>query len=108
MTPLRALLEDLPEWVATTVIVRASTTQEIVHRDEIASLVALRGGRLHELIGSRYEIPFDSRLLRQLVPDVARCDVYVCGPEGFSKRVIAAARRLGVRGDRLHHEAFSF
>jgi predicted ferric reductase len=108
MTPLRALLEDLPEWVATAVIVRASTPQDIVHRDEIASLVALRGGQFHELIGSRQEIPFDSRLLRQLVPDVARCDVYVCGPEGFSKRVIAAARRLGVQGDRLHHEAFSF
>jgi predicted ferric reductase len=108
MTPLRALLEDLPEWVAATVIVRASTPQDIVHRDEIASLVADRGGQFHELIGSRHEVPFDSRVLRQLVPDVASCDVYVCGPEGFSKRVMAAARRLGVRGDHIHHEAFSF
>jgi ferredoxin-NADP reductase len=108
MTPLRALLEDLPEWVSATVIVRASTPQDVVHRDEIASLVAQRGGRFHELIGSRRDVPFDSHVLRQLVPDVARCDVYVCGPEGFSQRVIGAARRLGVRGDHIHHEAFSF
>jgi ferredoxin-NADP reductase len=108
MTPLRALLEDLPEWVAATVVVRASTPEDIVHRDEIASLVALRGGRFHELIGSRREVPFDSRVLRQLVPDVARCDVYVCGPEDFSKKVKAAAKRLGVTSDHIHQEEFSF
>jgi predicted ferric reductase len=108
VTPLRALLEDLPERVAVTVIVRASTPEEIVHRDEVAAYVALRGGQFHELVGSRRDIPFDSRALRQLVPDLTRCDVYVCGPEGFSKRVIAALRKLGVHGDKVHHEAFTF
>jgi ferredoxin-NADP reductase len=108
ITPLRALLEDLPPWVDVTVIVRGSTPQEIVHRDEVAHYVARRGGLFHELIGSRREIPFDAGALRQLVPDVRRCDIYICGPEGFSKRVVAALRKLGVRREKIHHEAFSF
>jgi predicted ferric reductase len=108
ITPLRALLEDLPESIAVTVVVRASTPEEIVHRDEVAALVAQRGGQFHEIIGPRHEVSFDTRALRRLVPDLARCDVYVCGPEGFSKRVVAAARKLGVHRDKIHNEAFTF
>ena len=35
-------------------------------------------------------------------------DVYVCGPDGFSKGVMRAAQSLGIRADQLHEEAFSF
>ena len=45
ITPLRALLEDLPATVEVSVIVRASSPGDIVHRDEVAALVARRGGR---------------------------------------------------------------
>jgi predicted ferric reductase len=108
ITPLRALLEDLPESIAITVVVRASTPEDVVHRDEVAALVAQRGGDFHEIIGSRHQVSFDARALRRLIPDLTRCDVYVCGPEGFSHGVVAAARKLGVRYDRIHHEAFTF
>ncbi len=108
ITPLRALLEDLPESIAVTVVVRASTPEGIVHRDEVAGFVASRGGQFHELIGSRHEVRFDAGALRRLVPDLASCDVYVCGPDGFSKRVVASARKLGVPRDKIHHEAFTF
>jgi predicted ferric reductase len=108
ITPLRSLLEDLPESVAVTVVVRASTPDDIVHRDEVAALVTQRGGQFHEVVGSRHETQFNSRTLRQLVPHLARCDVYVCGPDAFSKGVVAAARKLGVQGDRIHEESFSF
>ena len=40
ITPLRALLEDLPDPINVTVVIRASTPDDIVHRDEIAALVA--------------------------------------------------------------------
>src|ERR1017187_9716477 len=106
--PLRALLEDLPESVDVTVIVRGSTPDDIVHRDEVAALMEQRGGQFHEVVGSRHRVRLDARALRRLVPDIATSDVYVCGPKGFNDSVIAAASRLGVHRDQIHQEAFSF
>jgi predicted ferric reductase len=108
ITPIRALLEDLPASVDVTVIMRANTTEELVHRDEIVALVKQRGGQFHEVIGPHPEVRFDARALRHLIPDLAERDVYVCGPGGFSDAVVAAARRLGVPKDQIHLEAFAF
>ncbi len=108
ITPLRALLEDLPADADVVVIVRASTVADVVHRAEIAALVEHRGGRLHEMIGSRHKLRLGTRTLRHLVPDVAGRDVYICGPEGFGAEVTAAAQKLGVANDQIHIEAFGF
>ena len=108
ITPLRALLEDLPTDADVVVIVRASTEDDLLHRQEITALVKHRNGRLHELIGSRHKVRLTARTLRQLVPDVADRDVYICGPEGFGAEVVAAATRLGVGDDQVHLEAFGF
>jgi ferredoxin-NADP reductase len=108
VTPLRALLEDLPASVDVTLIVRASAPQDIVHRDELKSLVDHHHGHFHEVIGTRHEVQLDARLLRWLVPDLAHRDVYVCGPDGFSDGIVAAALRLGVSPGRIHEEAFAF
>ena len=108
ITPLRALLEDLPTSINVTVVIRASTPDDIVHRDEVAALVDHCGGQFHQVIGSRHKVRFDARTLKRLVPDISSCDVYVCGPEGFSKSVVAEARKLGVHRDRIHEEAFAF
>ena len=93
ITPFRALLEDLPPSVKISVVIRASTPDDIVHRDEVAALVDHRGGQFHEVIGARHRVRFDARTLKRLVPDISNCDVYVCGPEGFSKDVVTAAPR---------------
>jgi predicted ferric reductase len=108
ITPLRALLEDLPSDVDVTVVVRAPSAEDIVHRDEIESLVSSRGGVFHELVGSRKHVSFDPGMMRRLAPHIAQSDVYVCGPDGFTERVVAAALRQGVNPKRIHHEAFSF
>jgi predicted ferric reductase len=108
ITPLRALLEDLPASVDVTVIMRASSTDDLVHRDEIRALTEQRGGQLHEVIGRRGEVRLDSQALRHLVPDLAERDVYVCGPEAFSQAVVGTARRLGVPRHRIHREVFAF
>ena len=108
ITPLRALLEDLSPSVDVSVIVRASAPEDIVHRDEVAALVAERGGQFHEVIGSRHEVRFDARTLRRLVPDLAERDLYVCGPNGFSESIVAAALKLGIPRNRIHQETFAF
>jgi predicted ferric reductase len=108
ITPLRALLEDLPRQVNVSVVIRASTEADVVHRDEIVALVKERHGQFHEVIGARQMVRFDSRAIGRLVPDIADSDVYVCGPTGFSEGVINAALKLGASRDRIHQEEFAF
>ena len=92
ITPLRALLEDLPPNVDAVVVVRATTADEIVHRDEIVELVRKRKGEYHEVLGDRSQVRMGG-----LHPAPARTryrtrDVYVCGPEGFNELVVSACR----------------
>jgi len=108
VTPVRALLEDLPRHVDVVAILRGASRRDLVLRDELAHLVGERGGQLHELIGPRSHARLDEQGLAELVPDIAARDLYVCGPSGFMQGVIAAARNLGVRGERIHHEDFAF
>ena len=108
VTPLRALLEDLPAHVDAEVVLRASTTDELVLEREVAELVERRGGRLHRLVGPRSMIQLDEAALREMVPDVAERDVYVCGPAGFSTSVERAARACGTPPRQVHQEAFAF
>jgi predicted ferric reductase len=108
ITPLRALLEDLPPEVDVEVIIRASTPEDIVLEKEVAGLLQQRGGRFHRLVGPRRHHRLDSRTLMHLVPDIASRDLYVCGPAGFGEGVVRAARRLGVSPELIHREAFAF
>jgi ferredoxin-NADP reductase len=107
-TPVRALLEDLPWRVDVVVILRASSAHDLVLRDEIRQLVAARGGRLHEVVGSRAHRPLNATHLQRLVPDIANRDLFVCGPGGFMKEFIGEARTLGLPERRIHHEDFEF
>jgi predicted ferric reductase len=108
ITPLRALLEDLPPHVDAVMLARAAHTDEVILRDELHHLLAQRGGRLHELIGPRSKVPLTDLTLLRLVPDIAHRDVYICGPTGFTASARQAARSLGVPDDRIHHETFAF
>ncbi len=107
VTALRSLLEDLPRSSAPVVILRATRPADLVLRGEVKELVSQRGGKLHELIGSRDRAALDERALRSLVPDLRSRDVYVCGPESFVESVVATAARLGVPAESIHHEAFA-
>ncbi len=109
ITPVRALLEDLPAGVDIVVVVRASTAADLVHRDEVAALVRQRGGQLREIVGSRHKVRLlNARALRSIVPDIAYRDVYICGPDGFSADIADAALQLGTAPEQIHTEAFGF
>jgi predicted ferric reductase len=108
ITPLRALLEDLPTDVRVTAVIRASKVEDLVHHEEMQTLVDQRQGRLHEVIGSRKDAPLDANVLRRLIPDIATCDIYLCGPSGFTDQIAIALSRLAVNADRIHIEEFAF
>lgn len=108
VTPLRALLEELPASVDVSMLVRTSGKEDFVHGRELESMIAERGGRLRHLPGPRRRVRIDPVTLHTLIPDISERDVYVCGPEGFSRAVLRAASALGVARDRIHLEEFSF
>ncbi len=116
ITPLRALLEELPP--GSTLVYRAGDESELVLRAELDALASSRGGRVTYLLGPRAGdgswLPAawghlgDAAALRQLVPDIAGQDVYVCGPEAWTDAAIAAARAAGVPDAQLHVERFTY
>ncbi|MFI8891676.1 ferredoxin reductase family protein [Streptomyces paradoxus] len=107
ITPVRALLEE--ERAGDVVVLyRVRSEHDAVLADEVRSLVADRGGRLHLLTGRTGEgsRPFEPDSLRALVPDVAERDVYVCGPPAMTSAVLGTLRRLKVPRRQVHAERF--
>ncbi|MGI8711826.1 MAG: hypothetical protein ACR2NR_01300 [Solirubrobacteraceae bacterium] len=107
ITPLRAIADDMPLHVDVVMLARAHHPDDLILRDELRLLLRQRGGRLHELIGPRSRVTLDQHALSRLIPDIARRDVYICGPTGFTASVGKAVRALGVPMDRIHHETFA-
>jgi ferredoxin-NADP reductase len=114
ITPLRALLEEQRYRPGDAVLLyRARTAADLVFRAELDALAHARGIRLGYLLGPRAGA--DSWLpagyrggLRDLVPDIAGHDVYVCGPDPWMAAAAQAARTAGVPEERIHLERFSW
>jgi predicted ferric reductase len=120
ITPLRALLAELPYRPGDAVLVyRAGTQADLLFRRELDDLAVRRGIRIHYLLGRRardraswlpanYAPVPDEQVLRHLVPDIADHDVYVCGPAAWTEAVLDSARRAGVPDGRVHSERFGW
>jgi predicted ferric reductase len=114
ITPLRALLEELPAARGNmTLIYRASHEDDVVFRRELDELASLRGATVHYLVGRRGSPempsdPLDPKVLRRLVPDVQERDIYVCGPAGMMERVLSGLHRLRIPESQIHYERFAF
>ncbi len=108
VTPIRAVLEDLPHGTAATIVYRVPDVESAPLRAELEELVTSRGWRLHYLQGPRHLHPLTADYLARLVPGLAATDVFVCGPATFTDGVLEAVRDAGVPNHRIHHEAFAF
>ncbi len=107
-TPIRAVLQELPRGADVVAVLRASTPAELALRDEIVAEVQERRGRVYELVGPREDIDVSAAGLQRLAPDLAGRDVFICGPDGFTRSVVAAAEDAGVPSAQIHHETFDF
>lgn len=123
ITPLRALLEDLHYAPGdATLVYRARSAADLTFRTELDAIAARRGATVHYLIGPRAArrsgtpswLPAslvqlsDVAALRRFVPDIARSDVFVCGPHAWAEAAAAAARAAGVPAANLHEERFAW
>jgi predicted ferric reductase len=133
VTPVRAILEELvvERHAAAgdvTVLYRANEPSQMPLVDEIARLTTSSGNALLPLVGPpangswlppvgdgsqdemsrRQIIRSDTERLRALVPDVARHEVYLCGPAPWMTLVRKGLRHAGVPDKHIHDERFSW
>jgi len=124
VTPLVALLQDAVATRATrnrpaTFVRRASSPDAVPLQADIDRLVASGSVRILDLIGPRSttgtpwlpqhlgHVP-GPEALRLLVPDLAHCDVYVCGVGPWAEAVATDLTAAGVPDDALHIERFTW
>ena len=108
ITPIRALLDDLPPSADVTVVYKVSVATTAPFRAELDAVATAHGWRVHYLEGPRTLHPITPALLFSVAPGIADSDVFVCGPDDFTTAVVAAAAKIGVPGRRIHHESFTF
>ena len=106
VTAVRSLLEDLPKGSRPVVVLRASDESQLILRDEIVELVNQHGGQLHEVLGSRDEVPIE-HLFKLIVGDLRKRDTFVAGSESFVSSVVAMLARLGVPKEAVHAEVYA-
>jgi predicted ferric reductase len=112
VTPLRALVESLDADTGdVTLLYRVVSDHDLAFRDELTRL-ARRGLQVHELVGPEIGDDHTDRLgvpaLRALIPDIARRDVYVCGPPAMLDALRRRLRVLGVPRHHVHFERFDY
>lgn len=102
------MLEELPPGAA--LIYRARTPDDVLLNRELDWLAQERGTDVWYVIGSRDDQGprqvMSAEGLRRLVPDVARRDVYLCGPPGLMEQSVRALRRAGVPRRQIHLATF--
>ena len=109
VTPIRAVLEELPEHASVDVLYRVYDRSALVFAKELDTLAAERKNtRVRFLVGSRKDHPIDARNISRLVPNAAHSDWYVCGPHSLVDAAKASAEVLGVPANRIHNEEFAF
>ena len=109
ITPLRALLDELPPQAEADVIYRVHSEPAPLI-DELRAIERASNGRVrvHLLVGTRAQWPMTPHLLESIVPGIRTSDVFACGPRGFIDAVTESAAALGIPSERIHHELFEF
>jgi len=111
ITPIRALLEDMPGAPGDIAVVyRALRHEDVILRTELDDLAARRGAELHYVVGDHRDAAplLSPEHLQALVPDIAARDVYVCGPPAMTEATRATLDRSGVPRRQIVLERFAY
>jgi predicted ferric reductase len=108
ITPIRSLVERMHGDLV--VVYRAMAESDLVFRGELDALAARRRLAVHYVVGDHRGD--GARLLspehvRELVPDAAERDVFLCGPAGMTDAIGRNLRAAGVPRRQIHLERFA-
>jgi predicted ferric reductase len=109
ITPVRALLEDMDgDLIA---LYRVVSADDLVLADELDEISRSRGAVVNYVVGDHASSEGRDLLspahLRELVPDIAERDVFICGPVGMIDSIVPNLRRANVARHHLHIERFA-
>ncbi len=109
ITPMRALFETIPlePGERLTLLYRARSHGDVVFHEELEHIASQRGADLFYLLGDNRSC-LDAPALAQLVPHIAACDVYLCGPTAMSDAVRTSLAALAVPVAQIHEERFAW
>jgi predicted ferric reductase len=109
ITPIRGLLEELSGDVA--VVYRVVRDEDVIFREELDELARARGFALHYVVGDHAAPGGESLMspehLRELIPDIAERELYVCGPPAMTDFLQTNVRHAGVPRKFVHAERFA-
>jgi predicted ferric reductase len=114
ITPIRSMLEQLPDGVTDVAMVYAARTQaDLALRTELEALMKRYDGTVRYILSAE-TVPgmasgvLDDAHLRQLVPDAAKREVMLCGPPMMMNAVTDVLVGQGLSRDRIHTERFAY
>jgi predicted ferric reductase len=108
ITPIRAILEELPAKESITLIWRAHSKSDLPLEAEIDAIAKKRGITIHKLIGPRNLFDFSSTGLLNLAPNIQQSDIFICGPNGLVGLVEESCGQIGIAVEQIHAEAFAY
>jgi predicted ferric reductase len=109
ITPVRALLEQMDgDLIA---LYRVVSDSDIVFSDELDEIAEKRGAKVNYVIGDHASSHGRDLLspahLKELVPDIAERDVFICGPVAMIDFIVPNLRSANVSRQHLHVERFA-
>jgi predicted ferric reductase len=109
ITPIRALMEEMTGDII--VLYRIVREEDAIFAEELGALARERGIRLIYVIGDHAAAGNERLLapehLRELVPDIAGRDVFVCGPPAMTRIIERNVRAAHVPRKQIHIERFA-
>ena len=109
ITPIRALLEELRG--DTVVVYRILTPDDAVFTQELDGLAREHELSVHYVVGD-HTAPGAEQLLslehlHELVPDLRRREIFLCGPPAMTEAIERTIRRARVPRRQIHIERFA-
>jgi ferredoxin-NADP reductase len=106
---VRALLEEMDgDLIA---LYRVVSADDLVFSDELDQIAQERGATVNYVVGDHATAEgrdlLSPRHLRELVPDIAERDVFICGPVGMIDSIVPNLRHANVPRGHLHVERFA-
>ena len=119
VTPVRALAESLVARPGDiTVIYRVRNEADANLIEELRELCRIRGHKFAVIAGQRgpngswlNADPWgrnDQQRLLEIAPDLADSDVFICGPEVWTRQVVKTVVRTGTPSAQIHSEEFAW